>query len=56
MQKKIDEFKESIIDEGDKILLEKADFTIQPQLSFVVMDQHTGHVMAIVGGRGEKNR
>lgn len=54
MQQRIDEFKESVIDEGDKILGEKATFTIQPQLSFVVMDQHTGHVLAIVGGRGEK--
>ena len=27
---------------------------IQPQVSFVVMDQHTGHVLAFVGGRGEK--
>ena len=27
---------------------------IQPQVSFVVMDQHTGHVLAIVGGRVKK--
>lgn len=54
MQERINEFKESVIEEGDKILGEKATFTIQPQLSFVVMDQHTGHVLAIVGGRGEK--
>ena len=30
--------------------------TIQPQVSFVVMDQYTGHVLAIAGGRGEKKR
>lgn len=29
-------------------------FTIQPQISFSVMDQHTGEVKALVGGRGEK--
>ena len=28
--------------------------TIQPQSSFVVMDQATGYVSAIIGGRGEK--
>ena len=54
MQKRIDEFKESILDEGDEILLERNVMTIQPQLSFVIMDQHTGHVLAIMGGRGEK--
>lgn len=27
----------------------------QPQVSFTVMDQHTGYVKAIVGGRGKKN-
>lgn len=55
MQSKIDEFKAAVMDEGDIILgKEMAEFTIQPQLSFVVMDQHTGHVQAIIGGRGEK--
>ncbi|NLL72149.1 MAG: penicillin-binding protein [Clostridiales bacterium] len=54
MQSKIEEFKNAVIEEGDIILGEKANFTIQPQLSFVVMDQHTGHVLAIIGGRGEK--
>ncbi len=28
--------------------------TLQPQVSFVVMDQSTGYVKAIVGGRGQK--
>lgn len=54
MQNKINEFKEAMMDEGDIILGEKIDMVIQPQVSFVVMDQHTGHVLAIVGGRGEK--
>ncbi|MDF2538328.1 MAG: hypothetical protein K0S76_1349 [Herbinix sp.] len=54
MQKKIDAFRDAMVDEGDIILGEKADMTIQPQSSFVVMDQHTGQVMAIIGGRGEK--
>ena len=29
-------------------------YTIQPQISFSVMDQYTGEVKALVGGRGEK--
>lgn len=28
--------------------------TLQPQISFVLMDQHTGEVKAMVGGRGSK--
>ncbi|MBR5473846.1 MAG: transglycosylase domain-containing protein, partial [Lachnospiraceae bacterium] len=47
-------FKESILQEGDKILGEKIDITLQPQLSFVLMDQETGYVKAIANGRGEK--
>lgn len=54
MMKKIEEFKESVIEEGDKILGEKINMVIQPQISFVVLDQYTGHVVAISGGRGEK--
>lgn len=34
--------------------LETYDTTIQPQISFTIMDQYTGHIKAIVGGRGEK--
>ena len=54
MQKKINEFKNAMVEDGDTILGEKVTMTIQPQTSFVVMDQYTGHVVAIEGGRGEK--
>jgi len=54
MQKRIDEFKAAVIEEGDQVLGEKATMTIQPQSSFVVMDQYSGEVAAIIGGRGEK--
>nr|WP_294491351.1 PBP1A family penicillin-binding protein [uncultured Mediterraneibacter sp.] len=40
-------------DAGD-IVDEKYDITLQPQVSFVIMDQTTGYVKAIVGGRGQK--
>ena len=55
MQAKIDEFKASVYNpETDVLLGEKVTMTIQPQSSFVVMDQHTGYVSALVGGVGEK--
>lgn len=51
-----DEFKADMLAENpDKtFLLETYDTTIQPQISFTIMDQATGQVKAIVGGRGEK--
>lgn len=54
MQRKIDAFKEAMMQDGDVVLGEKVTMTIQPQSSFVVMDQHTGYVCAVIGGRGEK--
>lgn len=47
-------FKESIKQEGDKELGEVVEVTLQPQVSFVLMDQNTGEVKAISNGRGEK--
>lgn len=55
MQKKIDAFRDAMLEEGDKVIAEKVDMTIQPQSSFVVMNQKTGEVVAIIGGRGEKS-
>ncbi|MBH1940306.1 transglycosylase domain-containing protein [Mobilitalea sibirica] len=54
MQEKINAFKDAMLEDGDTVLGEKITMTIQPQSSFVVMDQYTGHVVAIIGGRGEK--
>ncbi|MDF2542776.1 MAG: hypothetical protein K0S47_2494 [Herbinix sp.] len=54
MQKKVDAYREAMVEEGDTILAENAVYTLQPQSSFVVMDQHTGYVSAIIGGRGVK--
>ena len=53
--KYIKQFKKSVIEDGDIITGENISFAIQPQISFVLMDQKTGQVKAIVGGRGEKN-
>ena len=52
-QSYIDAYKATLVEEGDTIY-EWADMTIQPQASMVVMDQATGYVKGIVGGRGEK--
>ncbi|WP_167955018.1 transglycosylase domain-containing protein [Anaerosporobacter faecicola] len=49
-----EEFKSSVTEEGDEVLGEKKTFTLQPQVSFVLMDQHNGKVLALVGGRGDK--
>lgn len=40
-------------DEGDTVLT-NISLSPQPQSTVVVMDQYTGHVKAMVGGRGEK--
>lgn len=50
----IQEFKQEYLKEGEEELDENIEYTLQPQTSFTVIDQHTGYVKAIVGGRGEK--
>ncbi len=50
----IDEFRAAHVAEGDVILGEKITPTLQPQISLSIMDQYTGEVVALVGGRGEK--
>lgn len=51
-----DEFKAVTMEEtGYLELAESFSTTIQPQTSFVVIDQATGYIKAICGGRGEKN-
>ncbi|MCI8556695.1 MAG: PBP1A family penicillin-binding protein [Lachnospiraceae bacterium] len=52
-QSYIDAYKAAVVEEGDTVY-ERAEMTIQPQASMVVMDQATGYVKGIVGGRGEK--
>ena len=47
-------FREAMVEEGDTVLGERISITPQPQASLVIIDQSTGFVKAIVGGRGEK--
>ena len=53
-EKYIKLFKKKNLDKHDKILSESINLIKQPQASFVLMEQSTGKVRAIVGGRGEK--
>lgn len=53
-QEDIDFYKDAILLEGDEVYAEKVTLTPQPQFSIVVEDHRTGHVVAMVGGRGEK--
>lgn len=48
------EFKEATVKSGDTVLGERVSLSPQPQASVVIMDQSTGYVKAIVGGRGKK--
>ncbi len=50
----IDGYKAELIKDGDTILGESLHKTLEPQASFVIMDQKTGEVKAISGGRGQK--
>lgn len=53
-QNHIDAYKAHVIAAGDTIVAERCTFTPEPQSSITIIDQHTGYVKAIVGGRGEK--
>ncbi|EHI59996.1 hypothetical protein HMPREF9473_02063, partial [, partial [Hungatella hathewayi WAL-18680] len=53
-QADVDAYKAYLLTDTDKIIGERLTTTLQPQVSFVLMDQATGQVKAINGGRGEK--
>ena len=50
----VEAYKQELLKEGGEIYAETLTFTIQPQISFTVMDQTNGHVKVMVGGRGDK--
>ncbi len=50
----VDQYKASILADGSEVFAERISFAPQPQSSMSVIDQHTGYVKAIIGGRGEK--
>lgn len=50
----VEQYKAYLESEGYEITYESVQFIIQPQISFTLMDQFTGEVKVIVGGRGDK--
>ena len=50
----VDAYKAAILQEGDEIIAERISFTPEPQASMVIIDQYTGYVKGLVGGRGTK--
>jgi len=53
-QQAVDDYKKALGVKDSKIVAETFNAVVQSQSSFVIMDQHNGHVLAISGGRGEK--
>ncbi|MBR5739387.1 MAG: transglycosylase domain-containing protein, partial [Lachnospiraceae bacterium] len=57
LRAKTTEFRDYILEAtGGKIISESVIVTLEPQTSVVLMDQATGRVLAISGGRGDKNK
>ena len=54
-QAHVDAYKASILADGSQVVAEVANFIPQPQSSICIIDQYTGYVKAIVGGRGQKS-
>lgn len=50
----VEAYKEELLKEGGEVYSETLTFTLQPQISFTIMDQTNGHVKVMVGGRGDK--
>lgn len=50
----VEEYKAAVMEEGDAVFDERITLTLQPQASLTIMDQRTGYVIAMVGGRGQK--
>lgn len=50
----VEAYKAAVMNEGDEVLSENISMTPQPQVSLTIEDQSTGHIVAMVGGRGTK--
>lgn len=48
------QYKQAMLKTGDTVLAERISLVPQPQASVVIIDQNTGLVKALVGGRGKK--
>lgn len=50
----VNRYKADILSGGGEVAGERINFAPQPQSSVTIIDQHTGYVKAMIGGRGEK--
>lgn len=50
----IAEYTDYVMSDDDEFVAERIQVTPQPQLSYSIIEQSTGHVVALLGGRGEK--
>ncbi len=50
----IDEYQNAVMGPGDEIIAENISLTPQPQVSLTIEEQSTGHIVAMIGGRGTK--
>lgn len=50
----IEEYQDAVMGPGDEIIAENISLTPQPQVSLTIEDQSTGHIVAMIGGRGAK--
>ncbi|MBQ7780594.1 MAG: PBP1A family penicillin-binding protein [Lachnospiraceae bacterium] len=50
----IEVYKAAVLSEDDEVIAENISLTPQPQVSLTIIDQSTGYVVAMIGGRGAK--
>lgn len=53
----IEQYEQDVLNDGDELVedSEHITITLQPEVALTLMDQSTGEVKALVGGRGEKS-
>ena len=54
MKAAVKAFRKSVMKKGDKKKAESIHYSMEPQLSYSLIDQKTGQVKVLVGGRGQK--
>ena len=54
MKAAVKSFRKSVMKKGDKKKAESIHYSMEPQLSYSLIDQKTGQVKVLVGGRGQK--
>ncbi|HKM03012.1 MAG TPA: transglycosylase domain-containing protein [Lachnospiraceae bacterium] len=52
----IAEYTAAVLSDGDEVFTETIELVPQPQVSLTIEDQKTGHVVAMIGGRGIKEQ